>query len=266
MKSFYALPMLVVVFLAPGCQPSPQPTSEFDARKELIVAISPDIPPYVLNGASSGLEVELMQLALSKYELSFVQLPYAKLETAVPHQKADVSVGVRETNPGEFDSIDFIGFSNVAIAKKTADAKIEKVADLGGHPVLTWQKADQELGAEFQKMFGPSGPDRANYHEVADQRQQVEEFWKSDDAVIVIDKNIFNHFSEQLGHSLEDVQVFKIFPGVTNFKVAFADESLCAKFNQHIHELCQSGEYSKLLQKYSVELPETPCDKAPANH
>ncbi|TWT29426.1 substrate-binding periplasmic protein [Blastopirellula retiformator] len=260
MKSLVALPLLVVIFQTVGCQPSPQSTSEFDARKELVVAISPDIPPYVLDGATTGLEVELMQLALSQYELSFVQLPYGELETAVPNNKADVSVGVREANGGEFDSIDFIGFSNVAIAKKTADAKIEKVADLGGHPMLTWQKADQELGDKFQAMFGPGGPNRANYQEIADQRQQVEEFWKSDDAVIVIDENIFNHFSQDLGHSLTDMQVFKIFPDVTNFKVAFANESLCAEFNDRIHELCQTGQYAKLLKKYAVELPATPCD------
>ncbi|MCC9604303.1 transporter substrate-binding domain-containing protein [Blastopirellula sp. JC732] len=262
MKTFFASKMLciglVVTMLSVGCSPAEKPTEP----KTLTVAISPDIPPYVLDKATSGLEVDLMKIAFSEYELSFVQLPYEELEKAVPEKKAEVSAGVRQEHENQFDSNDFIGFSNVAIAKKSANIKIEKIADLAPYEVLTWQNAYLDLGGEFEKMYAPAGPDRAKYKEVADQKIQVEDFWKSDNAVIVIDQNIFNHFSESLGHSLDDVQVFDLFPAVTNFKVAFADEKLCIEFNNRIRQLCKNGEYQKLLDKYQVQLPETPCDEA----
>ncbi|UUO05719.1 transporter substrate-binding domain-containing protein [Blastopirellula sp. J2-11] len=270
MKFSFAPTFLVIsigaAFLAIGCTPADQTPTASAEKKSLTVAISPDIPPYVLDQATSGLEVELLQAALPDYELNFVQMPYEALETAVPQQKAAISVGIRQENDHEFDSHDFIAFSNVAIVKKSADMQVASVGDLGKYEVLTWQNAYTELGDQFKTMFAPGGPDHDHYKEVADQKEQVEQFWKSDNAVIVIDRNIFDHFSQSLGHSLEDVRDVELFPGVTSFKVGFAEESLRDKFNDRLTELCSSGKYQKLLDKYQVHLPETPCDAKQENH
>lgn len=248
-------------FMSLGCGQIDSSSSGSLEKESLTVAISPDIPPYILDRATNGLEVDLMKLAFPEYELSFVQLPYDELETAVPEKKATVSVGVRQEREGAFDSIDFIAFSNVAITKKSAGIDIRKIADLGDYEVLTWQNAYLDLGDGFKTMFAPGGVDHTNYKEIADQEVQVEAFWKADNAVIVIDQNIFDHFSKEMGYSLDDVEVFAIFPSVTNFKVAFADEIMCTEFNNRLRQLCRNGEYQKLLQQYGVHLPATPCDQ-----
>ncbi|PQO41587.1 substrate-binding periplasmic protein [Blastopirellula marina] len=252
---------LLTGLISLGCVSDEATLAESTDENTLTIAISPDIPPYILDNASNGLEVDLMQLAFPDYDLNFVQLPYEELETAIPEKKADVSVGVRQEREGQYDSIDFIAFSNVAIAKKSADIELKKIADLGGYEVMTWQNAYLELGDGFRTMFAPGGVDHANYKEVADQQEQVADFWQADKAVIVIDQNIFNQFSQTLGYSLDDVVVFDLFPAVTNFKVAFADELLCNEFNNRIRQLCLNGDYQKLLDKYGVQLPKTPCDQ-----
>ncbi|EAQ78690.1 transporter substrate-binding domain-containing protein [Blastopirellula marina] len=256
----FLIASLGAALLTIGCAPADQTPQATVDKKSLTVAISPDIPPYVLDKATSGLEVELLRAALPDYELNFVQMPYEALEKAVPEKQAAISVGIRQENDNEFDSHDFIAFSNVAIVKKGAEMQVASVSDLGKYEVLTWQNAYTELGDQFNAKFAPGGPDHANYKEVADQKEQVEQFWKSDNAVIVIDRNIFDHFSKSLGHSLDAVRNIELFPGVTSFKVGFAEESLRDKFNDRLIELCGSGEYQKLLHKYQVHLPETPCD------
>jgi polar amino acid transport system substrate-binding protein len=235
-----------------------QPSSPGSAP--ILVAISPDIPPYVMQGAATGLEVEIVARALDGHTLKFTQLPYAELETAVENEKAQISVGVQQHRPDTFYSGEFITFANFAISKKSDGLKIDSVADLAGHKVFAWQDAYLELGPEFKAMFSPDGPERANYEEVADQIDQVRKFWEDDGAVIVIDRAIFDHFSQELGHKTDAAACHALFPPVTNFKVAFRDEKLRDHFNEQLKSMCQSGEYAKLLEKYEVELERTICE------
>ena len=52
----------LVLMLATQCGRSAEP--------ELVIAIAPDIPPYVMDGATSGLEVEIVRRALAGSGLS----------------------------------------------------------------------------------------------------------------------------------------------------------------------------------------------------
>ena len=227
----------------------------------LEVAISPDLPPYIFEGATSGLEVDILQSTLPGYALNFVQMPYAALQTAVPKGRARVSVGVQHfENDGVFYSDNFITFQNAAITKKSAGLTIDQIADLAGHEVLTWQDAYRELGPEFEKLFSPDSPQRGNYIEIADQEEQVRRFWESDAAVVVIDVIIFDYFSKQMGHSADEVEKHWLFAPVTDFRVAFADEDLRDFFDRNLGELCESGGYGEILERYRVVLSRTVCD------
>ena len=124
--------LLVAVFSSPGLA---------DGILDLRVTISLDIPPYVMNHAANGLEVDIMRQALAGHPLHFSQRPYQELQTAIPKQLADVSVGVQAHDSRVNYSVDFITFVNYAIGKKTDGLRINKVADLRGHQVLTWENA-----------------------------------------------------------------------------------------------------------------------------
>jgi peptide/nickel transport system permease protein len=89
-----------------------------------------------------------------------------------------------------------IAFVNFAIVKKSDHLKIDSIAALKGHKVLTWQDAYLELGDEFASLFAPGAPNRADDIEVANQEDQVRRFWQGDSLVIVIDRSIFAYFSK----------------------------------------------------------------------
>jgi polar amino acid transport system substrate-binding protein len=239
--------------------PEPNAGSE---KPQLTVAISVDIAPYVMKNGMSGIEVDIATQALPGYQLNFVQMPYEKLQAAVAENQADVALGVQQFKDieGIFYSDNFIDFVNSAITKKSAGLKIETVADLADHKVLAWQDAYLELGPEFKNLFSPDGPQRKNYVEVADQSAQVKQFWDAKDAVIVIDRSIFNAISQSTGHKLSDVEYHAIFPETTYFKANFEEADVRDTFNAGLKKLCTSGEYAKLLQKYNIDLPSTICD------
>jgi polar amino acid transport system substrate-binding protein len=227
---------------------------------EVTAAISLDIPPYVMENATKGLEVDIVRRALADHSLRFVQMPYGDLETAVQKGLADVSIAVRQSDQGVSYSDDFIAFENYAISKKRDSLKIDSIADLGDHQVLTWQGADLELGDTFRNLFSADAPKRANYVEVANQEDQVRLFWERDGSVAVIDRSIFVYFTKAMGHSMTEVTLHNLFPPVTDFRVGFKDPALRDTFNVRLTELCRSGEYQALLQRYDVVLQKSVCD------
>lgn len=249
-------PLLTIVLL---CVLAPIARAA-DNSPALKVAISLDIPPYVMAGATKGLEVDLLRGALPGRELRFVQMSYGELETAVPRGVADIAVAVTCCRDGVFYSNDFITFANFAFSKKSAGLAISKIADLAPHAVLTWQGAYRELGPAFEALFKPGGPAHRNYREYGDQFEQVAAFWAETASVAVIDRAIFRYFSEAAGNSMDDVALHALFPPVTNFRVAFRDPAMGAQFNAGIIALCRSGEYAKLLDRNRVVLRKTVCD------
>lgn len=270
--------LMFLAALLTACQKSetsPQPTVEENAETDIIpepnagsekpqltVAISVDIAPYVMQNAMTGIEVDIATQALPGYQLNFVQMPYQKLQTAVAEDQADVALGVQKfkDEEGIFYSNDFIDFVNSAITKKSAKLTIEKVADLANHKVLAWQDAYLELGPEFKKLFSPDSPQRKNYVEVADQSEQVKMFWDAKDAVIVIDRSIFDAMSLLTGHKPSEVEYHALFPETTYFKANFEEADVRDAFNQGLKKLCKNGDYAKLLKKYKIDLPSTICD------
>lgn len=253
-KTILVIKMLMILAVIQFNSPS------LAAKPDLSVAISIDMPPYVMGNATSGLQVDIVSAALADYTVHFVQMPYGELQTAVQQKRADVSVGVLVDDSGVFYSHNFITFANVAISKKSTEWKIERVADLKNYPVLTWQNAYLDLGVEFERLFSPQSPHRKNYIEIADQIEQVQMFWQGEGNVIVIDQSIFTYLSKKMGHSMDKVTFHNLFPPVTNFKASFKDAELRDKFDQALSLLCQRGKYEQLLNQYSVKLQSTICD------
>lgn len=233
------------------------PMLSAEDKPRLSVAISLDIPPYVMAGASKGLD--LVREALPEYQLQFRQLPYGALQNAVAEKQADISVGVRASDDAMYYSDNFVTFVNYAITRAGDRYEINSIEALKGHSILTWQGAWRVLGDAFQALFGPSGMERSKYIEVADQAEQVRLFWKGRADVIVIDRSIFNHFTRAQGYSPDEAKLHGVFPPVTNYRVAFGDASLRDQFNRGLQALCANGRYQALLVRYRVELEQSVC-------
>lgn len=245
---------LLVTLPAACAAPAPGPDV-------LTVAVSTDIPPFVMGNARRGIEIDLVRLALPNRQLRFVQLPYDELQSAVGEGVADVVVGVQQFGGSEaFYSRDMIQFENVAVVKGSAGITLESVADLAGHTVLTWQDAWRELGPEFEALYAPDGPERAHYVEVADQDEQVRHFWAAAADIAIIDRSIFDWMSLAQNHSLTAANRFAIFPPNTGFKAAFRDAGLRDEFDQGLTALCESGGYTRVLHNYDATMNSTLCD------
>ena len=200
-----------------------------------------------------GLEASILESALPKTPFQFKQLVNSEDSTATAVQDgiADIALEVGEQAPGAFYSKNFVGFVNAAFSKGRNKLQIQSISDLGNRPVITWTGADQDLGPEFEALYGPGGALQSNYYEFDKQFDQVKAFWAwrdDEQPIIVIDETIFRDINIELEKEDKFVHQYNIFtPSVTVFRAAFADEILMLEFNKGLEWLCFCGQYERLL-------------------
>ncbi|WP_299584584.1 ABC transporter substrate-binding protein [uncultured Microbulbifer sp.] len=228
--------------------------------KELKVAISHDAPPYIINHAQSGLEVDIILQSLPGHTVSFLQMGWAEIQGAIAHGIADAETNVLGQNGKIYYSNNYIGFVNSAISKKKDNIKIEKISDLAGHHIIAWQGAHSDLGTQFAALFHPGKPLHKYYVEIGDSRKQVQEFWQRDNSVAIIDRAIFSYLSNKQGHTMDEVDIHRIFDPVSKFKMAFKEEAIRDAFNHGLSRLCETGTYVSLLKKYKVSQEANICE------
>ncbi len=227
--------------------------------KELRIAFSYDIPPFIIDNGTKGMEVEIVQKAMEHtgHSFSVLQAPYKRLQVAVSEMAIDGSAAVRKiTEDGTYYSQNFIDFKNVAITKKNARLTLDTLSDLKGKSILAWQNAHIDLGNEFEKLFSPSVKEEymLKYHEVPIQKNQVDMFLRGRAEVLIIDESIFKWVTRQLTPQLdlEDAFIYQdIFPEKVSFQVNFKEKSVRDDFNAGLQHIRENGTYQAIFDKYS---------------
>ena len=238
-----------------------------------IVALTYDIPPYIMNEGTGGLETAILTSALNKGtdEFTYRQMSYDEVETAISRGDADIAMGVTLPSDGSYEKEDNgipIYYSYPSwpfhnyVFTKTSDninnnkpiESIKELAKIG--PVYTWESAVNELGDEFYNTFYNS----TNYQPIGNQTEQVELFWNTSNALIVIDRSIFIAISEKIVDTSDDVsldQLFvehNLFDAITTFGIGFKSKDMRDQFNSGLLQMCDSGDYRTLLVEYGIEL------------
>jgi len=224
---------------------------------QLVIAFSLDTPPYVMDHGKSGIEIDIVRTALKLkgYTFSIRQMTYGELADAVDTKDVDAAATVTKMNNGTFYSENYITFRNAAITKQNSGLKIDSIADLKGKSIVAWQNAYEDLGPEFQALFSPKikAPYRKKYREIANQKQQVEMFWKGEAQVIVIGESVMQWFTKELANKVDTAQPLVyhwIFPPKTAFRISFKSAKVRDDFNVGLNEIRKSGAYKKICEKY----------------
>ncbi|MFH1155082.1 MAG: transporter substrate-binding domain-containing protein [Pseudomonadota bacterium] len=226
--------------------------------RELAIAFSYDIPPFIIEDGTKGLEIDIVREALQYkgYTFHIIQCSYKRLQVAVSNMGLDAAAAVREADDGTFYSDSFIAFRNFAITKKKAGLVINSIADLKGKTIYTWQNAYNDLGEEFKALFSPevTQPYREKYKEIPVQAKQVESFWKGrDDLVIIIDEAIFKWFTRQLSVDVDttgELVYHNLFENTTTFQVNFKERQIRDDFNEGLNYIRAKGLYQEILNRY----------------
>lgn len=224
---------------------------------DLTIGLSLDTPPYVMDHASKGIEIEIVRAALEHKGYTFKpkQMSYRGLEDAVVRDKLDAAATVIEKRDGTFYSENYISFRNVAITRLSDAISIYTIADLPGKSIVAWEDAYEDLGREYRSLFSPEvkEPYRDKYREIEDQADQVELFWEQHAQVIVIDESIMTWYTKELGKEIDtsaELVYHRIFPETSEYRISFRDRQVRDDFNAGLKEIRKNGVYQKIYDKY----------------
>jgi len=245
MQKYFLLLMLLVCFFCQG-QATPRKSAQ---TLEIITGLPK--PPFILEGAKSGLQLDLFRaILLPDYFVKFIPTPLGRNITS--YQRSNVN-GIATLPfgykyPNMYISKPYINYQNVAISLAESNFSINSIDDLSGKSVAAFQKARKFLGDDFSKKISYL----LDYREVADQMRQISMLYSRSTEVIVLDSRIFKHFirdnADQLRYK-KPVNIHYIF-AEKHYSAGFDSKELCEQFDQGILRIKKEGIYQEILDRY----------------
>lgn len=233
--------ILTVIFL---CAPL------LAAAEELTLAVGLTIPPYVIPETGSGIELDIVREALKKkgYTVKPKYLPFARVKRALEDGEVEGALTINLNSGIEaFYSDEHLTCENVVVTLKENNFNIRDVTGLTGKSVVAFQDATLYLGKDFASM----AKENSRYREIPKQELQINLLYTNRVDAIVLDKNIFYYHRKHNTRvdTSKPVDIWYIFPP-TRFRVGFVREKVRDDFNAGLKELCSSGRYDEIVEKY----------------
>lgn len=219
--------------------------------QEIKVGVGLALPPYIIQGSNSGIEVEILQQALpASYKTKLIYLPFARVPISLTDGTADAVLTINESSgvKDAFYSNSHIKYQNVVLSLKSKNLKISKISDLSKLSIVAFQDATAYLGADFAAMAKAN----AKYSEIPEQDNQVKMLFASRADVIITDINIFKYFKSKITDIdvSKEYVVHEIF-APTEYKVGFKSKDVRDLFNVGLQKLKDTGKYAAILTKYT---------------
>ncbi|AMC36091.1 substrate-binding periplasmic protein [Janthinobacterium sp. B9-8] len=212
-------------------------------------------PPYVIPETQSGLELDIVQAALSaeKLQMKVVFLPPARMLHMFKNSQLDAITTVNEgSHLVGYWSDSHIFYQNYAITLASRAITIKKMSDLAGHSIAAFQNAKLALGSEYAAAIM-----QASYQEIPNQLTQNKLLYTGRVDVVIGDRLIFEYLNRLLPSRVDAQQTLQfsaIFPA-THYKVLFRNRDLRDRFNQGLATIRHNGVYRQIEKKYRSASP-----------
>ncbi|MCC1497825.1 ABC transporter substrate-binding protein [Alcanivorax sp. 1008] len=224
--------------------------------RELLIATSSSIPPYVITDQHRGIVVEIIQQALepSGYQVEFVYAPNRRVQRMIEERQVDGVYNLAaNTLPNVHYSHRIIDYQNVAISLKKSQLTLNSLTDLTDLRVVVFQNSEKFLGTEFKNLIR----DGHVFPEVSNQRSQVLMLFRERAEVIIMERRIFEYFHRQLSSTGEiggDYVIHPIFNPAPRY-AAFLDATVRDQFNAGLAQLEADGSLDEIMNRYLGSAP-----------
>jgi polar amino acid transport system substrate-binding protein len=184
----YFIPQLTLL-----AEPQPQ---------EISFAVSNSIPPFFFPDRKSGIQYDLLKEALATQNLIIKQLYFSPNKRAIRQVKShlvDCLINAPDNIEGLFYTHSLIDYQNSIFTLASSELTIESVADLANLSINGFQNATRYLGEDFKQMAALN----PKYNESNSQRSQVLMLFNKHVQAVVLERQIFAYYQEQLTHKLD---------------------------------------------------------------
>ncbi|MBI5162394.1 MAG: transporter substrate-binding domain-containing protein [Magnetospirillum sp.] len=229
------------------------------AAAEIVMAIGLSLEPYIFVDEERGLEYDIVKGALAQagHTMKTRFMAFGRVSKELEAGMVDAAMTMRANSgvPAHY-SASHIAYRNYAITLAKNNLRIAGVEDLAGKAVVAFQNASRYLGPAYAAAV--SGNPR--YREEARQAVQPTLLFLDRTEVVIADRHIFAWFAnspEVMGKAdtRQQVRMHPIFLP-TEYTVAFRDPHLRDDFDRGLKALRASGEYGRIVERYSRFLAE----------
>lgn len=221
----------------------------------LTVLVGQHKPPYINTANISGYEVELLDEVVTRmgFEPVFIFVPNARIKSLLEQGAGDIASlqPISSDETGLFYSNPYIRYQNIAVSRANDELLISHSSDLGRYSILAFQNARNVLGADYTDMAKIA----AEYLETVDQQAQLKMLLQQRVQVVVMDRNIFNHYRLQHDNA-DEFTVHPIFSN-TLYRAAFRDATVQRAFDRALLSVMLDSWYLRLQRKYFGEENQT---------
>jgi polar amino acid transport system substrate-binding protein len=223
------------------------------SAQSLRVGFGTHKPPYIFEDQARGLEYDIVMAALQRggLEPEAHYAPMGRLNLMLSKGQLDVIATTNERSGGAiFYSDAYIRYQNVAVALRSRNVNIQRVSDLLSYSVNAFQQARLLLGSEYQNM----AENNPRYREEAFQIARNRMLYSGRVDVVVTDMRILRYFNHEVRGQVDVTQALSIYPifAPTDYKLGCQQQAHCARFNQGLALLKQSGEYAEIERRYAM--------------
>ncbi len=225
------------------------------AAKEVLMAFSQEIPPYIFEKQNNGIEIDIISAALAfkGHTLKPLYFPLGRVPYAFIHNFVDAAMGdmgIDLKSQGGFYADPAVIYDNVFITLKSRNISIEKFSDLDLLKIVSFQGAEKRYPQWLKKV-----KEENRLYGISDQLVQVKllHFRRYD--VVLCDRYIFRYFVKQmkLMNALEmhEVEEHKFtINNLEDYRPVFRDKKVRDDFNLGLSQLKKSGEFQKIYDHY----------------
>ncbi len=242
--------MRILYLLITVCLISNVASTQSSAAEEIHL-VQGILPPYAIPENDSGIEVDIIRTAMSKkgHTVKIRYVPFGRVARDFSRSKSDAGSPLAPSSGiiAEYSDSHLV-YENVAVTLDENGLEIKNINQLGIYRVVAFTDAKIFLGSVFAGMANGN----SEYREVGNQINQNRLLHKKRVDVTIGDYRIFQYYDKKLAseEKLKPIKFHRIF-SPTPYNVAFKDERLRDDFNAGLQEMRSTGEYEKIISKYT---------------
>lgn len=223
--------------------------------KEILMAFSQDIPPYIFQKHNKGIEIDIIAAALAHkgHTLKVLYFPLGRVPIAFTNKLVNAAMGDMGVDlgaKGGFYADPAVIYNNVFITLKSRNISIKTPSDLDSLSVVSFQGAHKRYPTWLKKV---QEDDR--FYGITDQLTQVKLLHYGRYDVVLSDRYIFRYFVKELElmnvltvHDVNEHEFTSANPD--DYRPVFRDKKVRDDFNLGLKKLKESGEFDKIYDNY----------------
>lgn len=221
----------------------------------LKLASRPNLPPYVQDGAQTGIEIDIVK-AVFKHAgqpIEFVQMDRVEMISRFEAGgiEGTLTQSTTATNHGCLTKW-YLVHQNVGFTILEKEVALTSLPDLGALSVVSFDNAKVFLGKDFRTAV-ESNP---NYKEIAPQSSHIGLLYKGEFDVIFGDEWIIRYVQRQHFEKTGEYQELRVHHIMkpTLYSARFQKQETCDMFNTSLRAIRRSGEYDKIIDGYHYRI------------